>query len=465
MGRMLHVATIPDHKSIIRAITGAQWYEEGKETKSQEEIEMQKDALNDSSDDETPSCWNIPSDTVPPLSPMLAVPLPTIASISLSPSTTISQDFLLEFFILEESRGLCGRAPCDDPFIRLALQLSQSDELIQSGILALSGSRMFAKHSSPSVQEAALRYHNRTILQVREAVASWPPKTGEDVIRLLTASILLCHYEALLGNEQDSLQAHLRACRQIVEIAQQHPSTLHYSAIYGVLFEAYAYYSIQIIFRYAASEADVQATIQSLQFYRSLTTYSTFGYLMQATCDFYTLIPHVALFGLRIRGVGDVQHSQELETLYRRLESLIISRQPGVDDDAEASTKVATIYRNSLLIILHASYLGHLSEYFLLQARLKPIISETMSLFESVKDTETAAPAFWPMVLLGSCLRDQKDQDCLLKYLEYGGTTAGCQNRANEALQWIWNRHSQSTFGPAGLEAFSVENNTGLCIG
>lgn len=269
----------------------------------------------------------------------------------------------------------------------------------------------------------------------------------------------------MLGNEQDTLQAHLRACREMVEIAQQHPSTLHYSEIYGVLFEAYAYYSIQIIFRYAASEADIQATIQSLHFYRSLSTYSTFGYLMQATSDFYAVIPHVALFGLRARELGQDQRPQELETFYRSLESLIIARQDDPDDSTHASLKVALIYRNSLLVLLHASYFCDLSEHRLLEARLKPIITETMSLFESIKGTDSAAPAFWPMVILGSCLRIAKDQDRLLKYLEFEGIKAGCQSRAYEALRWIWNRKTQDTFGPAGLEAFSVENNTGLCIG
>ena len=270
----------------------------------------------------------------------------------------------------------------------------------------------------------------------------------------------------MLGNERDSLQSHLRACREMVHTAQQHPSNQHYSAIYGVLFEAYAYFSIQTIFRYSASELDVQANLQSLDFYRSLTTYSTFGYLMQASYDLYALIPQVSLFSLRMQGMREVCTNQDLEATYRHLEAQILSQKHyDVTGAVEASNKVAKIYQNGLLIILHASYFCHPSEQSTFMTILKPILSEAMSLFESIEKSFASAPAFWPMVIVGSCLSDQRDRSRLLEYLEYGSQSTGIQSRAREALQWVWSRQGHSLIGPAGLERFSIERKTGLCIG
>jgi hypothetical protein len=62
----------------------------------------------------------------------------------------------LEFFVLEGSKGMSGRVPSEDPFVRLVLQLSQSDKLIWSAVLALSGSRMSVVCALPTVENATL---------------------------------------------------------------------------------------------------------------------------------------------------------------------------------------------------------------------------------------------------------------------------------------------------------------------
>ena len=123
---------------------------------------------------------------------------PPLGFLSFSPSDSSwpSSSQLLEFFILEGSRGLSGRAPCDDPFVRLALQLSLSDKMIESGILAISGNRLSIKRASSAVQEVASCHYNRVLAQLRRALAQWPTHTGEEMIIVLTASILLCFHEA-----------------------------------------------------------------------------------------------------------------------------------------------------------------------------------------------------------------------------------------------------------------------------
>lgn len=90
---------------------------------------------------------------------------------------------------------MSGREPANDPFVRLVLQLSQSDKLIWSAVLALSGSRMSAVCTLPTVENATLNYYNDTLVQLQVALGHWPPNTGEEMIRLLAASILLCHEE------------------------------------------------------------------------------------------------------------------------------------------------------------------------------------------------------------------------------------------------------------------------------
>lgn len=102
---------------------------------------------------------------------------------------------LLEFFVLEGSKGMSGRAPSNDPFVQLVLQLSQSDRLIWSALLAFSGSRMSLVCPLPTIEWATLNHYNDTLVHLQAALGHWPPKNGEEVIRLLSASILLCHKE------------------------------------------------------------------------------------------------------------------------------------------------------------------------------------------------------------------------------------------------------------------------------
>jgi hypothetical protein len=251
-----------------------------------------------------------------------------------------------------------------------------------------------------------------------------------------------------------------------VKIAQGHPSEQHYSQIYGVLFEVYTYYSTMITFQHSASELDIQANIESLQFYRSLTSYTTFGYIMVAACDLFTLMPYVSRFGLLVRPMEKDQRSLEVDLLYRRLAANILSCQDhSLAQRPEVSVKVTLIYQNALLIFLHASYFCDETDRKKLEATLRPIVTDTLSLFESIKDMPASVTAFWPMVILGSCLREQGDQDRLLSYVNQQRLSSGIQGRACEALMWMWERRDQGIFGPLGLERFARENNTGLCIG
>lgn len=262
------------------------------------------------------------------------------------------------------------------------------------------------------------------------------------------------------------MHSHLRATRELVKISQGHPSGQHYSEIYAVLFEVYAYYSTMMTFQYSASELDIQANIESLQFYRSLTSYSTFGYIMVAACDLFTLMPYVAQFGLLIRNLGQDRRCLEVDLLYRRLAANILSWQVrGSSQLTEDSLKITLIYQNALLVFLHASYLCDETDRATLEATLKPIVADTLSLYESTKDMPSSVTTFWPMVILGSCLSEQRDKDRLLSYVNQRNLTSGIQGRACETLVWMWERQDEGVFGPVGLEKFTKENNTGLCIG
>lgn len=271
-----------------------------------------------------------------------------------------------------------------------------------------------------------------------------------------------------MGNPRNSLQSHLRATRELVKIAQDHPSKQHYSEVYAVLFEVYTYYSTMMTFQHAASRCDIQANIDSLQFYRSLTRSSTFGYIMVAACDLFTLMPYVALFGLLIRTLGQTAHScLEVELMYRRLAAKILCWQ---DDGSarlpEEVVKVTLIYQNALLMFLHASYLCQETDRSTLESTLKPIVADTLTLYESIRDMPVSVTTFWPMVIVGSCLFEQQDKDRLLSYVMSGRLTSGIQARASVALLWMWERQDEEgLFGPVGLERFTQENDTGLCIG
>ncbi len=187
---------------------------------------------------------------------------------------------------------------------------------------------------------------------------------------------------------------------------------------------------------------------------------------MVAACELYTLIPYVALFSVHVRELGSSYRHQDFEVIYRRLEGRILSWQDRSSGRLpQMSAQVALIYQNCLLIFLHASYLCNTSDQDDLEATLGPIVADTLSLFESIKNSPPATTAFWPMVILGSCLRNKSDRHRLLNYLTFTGISSGIQVRACEALLWIWNHQAQGAFGPVGLDMYITENQTGLCIG
>lgn len=254
----------------------------------------------------------------------------------------------------------------------------------------------------------------------------------------------------------------------MVNIARTHPSAQQYSEVYSVLFEAYTYFSNMYTFQPAASELDIQANLESLQFYRSLPSHSTFGYIMVAACDLFTLIPCVAMFGLSVRNRGNPdQRCLDLDLLYHRLAAKILSwkTEPSAQKLPEVAVRVSMIYQNALLAFLHASYLCRQEDRSALKALLKPIVADTLLISESIKNTPAFFTAFWPMVIVGSCMYEQRDQELLLTYVNQRRTTFGIQGRACEALSWVWQHRDQDAFGPTGLEQFTKANGTGLCIG
>lgn len=269
------------------------------------------------------------------------------------------------------------------------------------------------------------------------------------------------------GNPRNSLHAHLRAARKLITIAQQYASKQHYSEIYVVLFEVFTYYSTMVTLMHSASELDIQANLESQHFYHSLTSSRSFGYIMIAACEVFTLMPYVAQFNLMMRKLGKEQRaSVEVDLLYRRLAANIVSWQSFMTQQLdEISIKVTLIYQDALLAFLHTSYLCDESDQSTLDATLKPIVADALSLFESIKSMPASATAFWPTVILGSCLREQQDKDRLLSYVNQQNLKSGIQGRASEALEWMWERQDERVFGPIGLERFAQETNTGLFIG
>lgn len=102
---------------------------------------------------------------------------------------------LLEFFVHKGSVGLTGCAPMKDPFVQLVLQLSQSDELILSAVLAISACQMHNPIPEGMVDSTTLFYYSKTLGKLSDALHSWPEASDEETIRILAASILLCEYE------------------------------------------------------------------------------------------------------------------------------------------------------------------------------------------------------------------------------------------------------------------------------
>lgn len=109
-----------------------------------------------------------------------------------------SQDLswrLVEYFLTEGSRGMSSREPSNDPFLRLVIQLAQTDRLIWSAMLAFSGCRMLAACDLPIFERVTMNHYNDTLLQLQVALTDWHPSSGEGMLSLLTAAILLCQEE------------------------------------------------------------------------------------------------------------------------------------------------------------------------------------------------------------------------------------------------------------------------------
>lgn len=268
------------------------------------------------------------------------------------------------------------------------------------------------------------------------------------------------------GNKQDILSRHLRACRQIVAQSYSKQPKSHYAAIYGVLFEIFAYFSLLDTFRYSSSQDDIVANIEHLSLFHSLPQYDTFGYMMGSALDIYILIPFVSLFAHQVQSAKSYSEKKEWDSIYRRLEAKISSwRCPKVASSTEAFSATGTIYQNTLLLFLHAAYIREKGDSSTLAAKTDPLVKSSMLLYETIKNSPAAATVFWPMVIVGTFLKDRCRQEIMLNNLHINGFRMPITYRAAQTLQWIWSRVDNITVGPTCLEQFIRVNGTGLCIG
>ena len=121
----------------------------------------------------------------------------SISSTGVASAFTKVSSLFLRHYTSETGVILAVRTSNKNPFLTHILPLACTDDLLMHSVLALSGTHLDAKLSSPSheVERATFMHYGAMVEGVRENMVLVRENEISATIRLLAVLIMLCHYQ------------------------------------------------------------------------------------------------------------------------------------------------------------------------------------------------------------------------------------------------------------------------------
>lgn len=105
-------------------------------------------------------------------------------------------NLLLKNYVYSTALEVSAASENNNPFLDIVLPLAYSDNMILHCVLAISGACLL--FNFPTLVHDHRMHYGIALRSVKQSLVHWSSKEKDDILILLTASILLCLYEVSL---------------------------------------------------------------------------------------------------------------------------------------------------------------------------------------------------------------------------------------------------------------------------
>ncbi|KAK1585455.1 fungal-specific transcription factor domain-containing protein [Colletotrichum navitas] len=365
-----------------------------------------------------------------------------------------------------------GRTSEGNPFINYVLPLAASDGLIMDCVLAIGGAHMSVLDAKNRQLEVVARGHYaRALAGLRKVLAGQAGSTLGNAVEdkqvyVVLVLLLLCILEGIQGDVNGAVYHHLRATRQYVAplaAKSRRPSPHKLQHIHGFLLEIYTVFALELAItprgKLDDQPVDLDPFLESLAF---LGEYKSCGFMLGFGHGLFGMIPEIAkLIEARRAENLDKEAPSSLYQSYRSLVSRLNSwdefadvlEGDGLSPRYEQAT-AANIYRNALIIYLHAAFHDNLLDSPELVAEIEVRIDKMLPLcwaFYSGK-SPLRRMMLWPVMVLASCCSKRHHVEAFRYGLNINPRAPGAVRETARVVQLLWEDKDPRAFGPRGLD-------------
>lgn len=202
----------------------------------------------------------------------------------------------------------------------------------------------------------------------------------------------------------------------------------------------------------------------------------TFGVMFGFASGLFKLIPQVCQFGrdrfLEGTDVDEVSASS-LQT-YEDFQTQICDWQIPIDangcqEAAVGSSLVAHIYREALLIYLHAAFFASGVSNSIFRHKIEALVTKLLPLMDKITQlpsiSSLCSVLLWPSIIMGSCLQWHEERQAFRQIFGRWQHGMAISDRAVQLLEWVWEEDNNSVFGPYGFEIVMNRHKINFCMG
>ncbi|KAL4769301.1 fungal-specific transcription factor domain-containing protein [Aspergillus nidulans var. acristatus] len=376
---------------------------------------------------------------------------------------------------------LCAPKEFANPFIQDVLPMAFSDPLIMNAVMALGGSTLGVHQ--PIDQEVKISFfksYGDAINELKHRLAHWAADQSSESegIRIFLAVLLMCHYEAIRGNQKGEFFVHLRAGRvlaPVVHATRDGPL----APLVGVLLENYVYFELWSCLRLTPDDSDISAAAQvAIPQLDALRHMHTFGVMFGDAAEIFQYAPEICKLATRRKIEVETGSDLGCAATFQRLKSEITSCKGCTDNNhyhrhhhndhnhpdtdqtfAQGRIAAGIVSQSAVFLFLLSAYLQDLDTDYLCEVS-QPLVERMIDVLPQLRRTSFANTCFWPVIVTASYATTELQRQRITEYfLPFMPIIV----RALELLQWVW--ETEGAFGLAGLAMVVEDHGTSYCFG
>ncbi|KEF62884.1 uncharacterized protein A1O9_00858 [Exophiala aquamarina CBS 119918] len=351
---------------------------------------------------------------------------------------------------------LAARPTPQNPFATSLLPLAVAHDYVMHAVLAISGSHYASSKRDDSTYPLAQEHYAVALRSAKHQITRFSRGMCEDPAALVALLLML------YGNLHGAVLHHLEAAGEILASL---PSNLIRcpDSPYRFLIELFIYHNF--VSRNMPAGMKMQPPTSALPSLLEIVESSQQhldGFMFGYAYELYKLIPQIRHLYFA-RYLDDSPYPAPFDAIRVKLQNW----RPAENAGSEWSSTLqvaAHIYQQALFIYLACAEHGPREADLKLLSSVRPHVDQAMALIELLPSTcPEWTTLSWPLLVVGSCLRDRSQQESLIRTGKRLIQGMYCVPKINKVLLWVW--ADDAAYGPYGLEKVMLERNVKLSIG